>query len=89
MVENRPERLPCLLSPSANCPEGCRLHNFHKTKRSAPSTFPDTVSDFLSDILNEREEVFTKLCEQRKNQAPHESVIQTLKAALQEHLHRA
>jgi len=84
MGERQADQLRCAFNSSTICPEKCRLNSFRQTMRSNLGTHPGMATD----VLNERKEVYTKLCDHKRGQLTPESGIQALKATIQEHLHR-
>ena len=84
MGERQADQLRCAFNSSTICPENCRLNSFRQTMRSRPGALPGMATD----VLNERKDVYTKLCDHKRGQLTTASGIQALKATLQEHLHR-
>ena len=84
MGERQADQLRCAFNSSTICPEDCRLNSFRQTMRSIKGSPPGMATD----VLNERKDVYTKLCDHKRGQLTPASGIQTLKATIQEHLQR-
>jgi len=88
MVENQSKQIPCAFEPTKICPSECCFNKLCKISSDRYGVPSETASAALIDVLKEREEAYSKLCEQRNGQELHRSGIQALKVSLQEHLRR-